>query len=128
MNAADAAICPTIHAPPIEDLYVLLVLLITVGATHPQDLPTTPVLKLAKHIANRSPGSKDPQRDDDNEETNEEHDEDDTLEERKVLSGESVERDGKDSNGHGHEGSLPGSGQSVQALQAFNRCLQLTKP
>lgn len=77
----------------------------------PNDLPTTPVLKLAKHIANRSSRSKDPKRYNDDEEADQEHHKNDALEERKVLRGKRIERDRKGSDSHGHEGSLPGLGQ-----------------
>ena len=94
----------------------------------PNDLPTTPVLKFAKHIADRSSRSKDPKRYDDDEESNKEHNEDDAFEEWKVLGGKGVERDGECSDSHGHEGSLPDPGQLDVFWQAIESYLRLTRP
>ena len=89
----------------------------------PNDLPATPILKLAKHIANRSSRSEDPKRYNDDEEADKEHDEDDAFEEREVLGGKRVERDRECSDSHGHEGSLPGLDQLVIALEESLRGL-----
>jgi hypothetical protein len=92
MKAAEAAICPTMHAPPIEDLWTIShSKLFQIFGSCSRHLPTTPVLEFAKDITNRSSRSQNPERDDDHEKADEEHDEDNALEQRKVLSGESIE-------------------------------------
>ena len=114
MKAAEAAICPTMHAPPIEDLCVPLVSnCLLFAVIFPNDLPTTPVLELAKHITDRSSGSEDPKRYNDDKEADQEHNQNDAFEERKVLGGEGVERDRESSDSHSHEGPLPGFCQFV---------------
>ena len=128
MKAADAAICPTMHAPPIEDLCTSLISKCAFARWGVlSDLPTTPILKLAKHVADRCSRSKDPKRYDDDEESNKEHNEDDAFEEWKVLGGKGVERDGECSDSHGHEGSLPDPGQLDVFWQAIESYLRLTR-
>jgi hypothetical protein len=64
--------------------------------------PASKVLELAKDIADRSPGSENPERYDDNEKSDNEHDENDNIEDWQVLGGEDVEGDGEGSHGHCH--------------------------